>query len=95
MSEVLKYSCSGVELYFFCTKIFFNNFIMGKIKLFSSLFIIALIVSGSYVNFNQNDDYVFEKDEAFMKEAMEYERKQKEMFDKYVKPKQQEKFVKY
>lgn len=53
---------------------------MGKIKLFSSLFVMALIVSVSYVNFNQNNDYVFEKDEAFMKEAMEYERKQQEMF---------------
>lgn len=67
---------------------------MGKIKLFSSLFIIALIVSGSYMNLKHKNDYSFKKDSLYMKEAMEYERKQKEMFEKYVNPKQQEKFVK-
>lgn len=66
---------------------------MGKLSknIFAFLFIAITIVWVNNQTKKSNVVY-FEKDELYMQEAQEFERKQKEMYEKLTKP-NKEKFV--
>lgn len=64
---------------------------MGKLSknIFAILFITITCVS--YTLIEEKDPYAFEKDEAFMREAQEIERKREEIYEKMIMPFQEKK----